>query len=99
MDYLISEKLSLVNQTTLSDHTALHCAAREGQTGVVRLLLTLPGLEIDQRDTQGRTPLFLAVSGQHAEVSHQLLQSGADLMSQDLSGYQIKDLARKSDVL
>merc|ERR1712216_988108 len=52
-------------QSTLEGQGLIHTAAREGQHEAIRLLIEwkVPGL--DTRDSRGRTPLWLAVSGQH----------------------------------
>jgi len=76
----------------------LHAAAREGQEKVVEKLLVW-GFEVDQRDKEGRTPLFLSISGQHAETSLMLLKAGASLYINDNNGIEIKELARKPAVV
>ena len=47
------------------------------------------------RDAQGRTSLFLSISGQHENASKVLLEAGADINSEDMNGVKVKDLARK----
>ena len=51
------------------------------------------------RDAEGRTPLFLSVSGQHAETSRVLLKAGASASSQDDKGVRVRDLARKQQIV
>ena len=51
------------------------------------------------RDAEGRTPLFLSVSGQHAGTTKLLLEAGASASSKDNNGVMVRDLARKQDIL
>ena len=51
------------------------------------------------RDVEGRTPLFLSVSGQHAGTTKLLLEAGASLGSQDNNGVLVRDLARKQEIV
>eukprot|EP00092_Neocalanus_flemingeri_P015085 GFUD01016296.1.p1 GENE.GFUD01016296.1~~GFUD01016296.1.p1 ORF type:complete len:368 (+),score=151.48 GFUD01016296.1:51-1154(+) len=76
----------------------MHCAAREGQTDVVQRLISW-GVEVDKRDNEGRTPLFLSVSGQHAETSRVLLEAGASPDSQDSRGVVVRSLARRQQIV
>jgi len=86
-------------QLTNAGLTPLHSAAREGHCGAVSFLLCLPCAQIDALDGKGRTPLFLAVNGQHSHVAKLLLDTGAKLSIRDLDGLSPKDVARKPDVI
>ncbi|KAL7782530.1 ankyrin repeat-containing domain protein [Trichoderma ceciliae] len=57
---------------------ALHMAARRGHGGIVRLLLH-NHMDINERDSDGLTPLMHAVAGGHEEVVNLLLAHGACL--------------------
>jgi ankyrin repeat protein len=61
--------------------TALHWAARHGQTEQVRTLLEQGDLEA--RDLQGRTPLHIAVLSGHEAVVDVLIEAGADVNARD----------------
>ena len=52
----------------------------------------------DGRDSRGRTPLWLAVSGQHASTCSLLIGAGADPRVVDNQGVSVEELARKPDV-
>ena len=51
------------------------------------------------RDEKGRTGLFLSVSGQHCEAAEVLLEAGADLGARDLAGVEVRQLARRENML
>ncbi|KAJ1552508.1 hypothetical protein HK405_011079, partial [Cladochytrium tenue] len=55
--------------------TALHCAAREGHDGVVKLLVEF-GVNMDACNADGDTPLHLALRGGHTDAASQLLGFG-----------------------
>ena len=57
-----------------------------------------PDLLHDCRDSRGRTPLWLAVSGQHSVTSSLLIGAGADPRIVDNQGVSLEELARKPDV-
>ena len=72
-------------------HTALHWAALEGHTGIVRRLLQA-GASVDVRsrgaDQLGQTPLMWAVVGGHLEVVRLLVEeAGSDAAAVDARGY------------
>ena len=54
---------------------------------------------VRSRDRWGRTPLFLAVSGQHCEAARLLLGAGARLEVEDSSGNTLVQLARRPDLV
>ncbi|KAL8700353.1 MAG: hypothetical protein Q9201_005492 [Fulgogasparrea decipioides] len=56
--------------------TALHLAAEQGNTEVVRVLLKT-GASVDFPNDLGQTPLWFAVNEGHAEISKMLLDAGA----------------------
>lgn len=57
--------------------TELRRAAETGDLPALRRLLSLP-VDIDSRDSLGRTALMLATLGSHAEAVNLLLDKGAD---------------------
>ncbi|KAL3908985.1 MAG: hypothetical protein SGILL_008271 [Bacillariaceae sp.] len=65
-----------VNATNRQGMTALHFAARSGQTEVLRFLLSLPGVDVTKRDAIGKTALDAAmVNGHTAAVAQLQLES------------------------
>lgn len=64
--------------------TALHEAAANGRTGVVRVLLG--SIAIGSKDDRGATPLHWAAAGGHDAVAGVLLEKGADAKAVDNSG-------------
>ncbi|MFJ8253248.1 ankyrin repeat domain-containing protein [Streptomyces sp. NPDC094466] len=63
------------------DHDLL-TAARTGDTGGVRTAIE-GGARVDVRDEELRTPLLLAVQGDHVEAARLLVAAGADPDAQD----------------
>lgn len=66
--------------------TALSYAAMCGAADVLPRLLSTPDIEIDSRDQDGMTPLMLAASHGHEEVSRLLLIANADPFLKDEEG-------------
>ena len=60
--------------------------------------IRFPFIQHDCRDSRGRTPLWLAVSGQHAATCSLLIGAGADPRVVDNQGVSVEELARKPDV-
>ena len=54
----------------------LHAACQQGDVGVVRCLLGLGGLDVDEGNIRGQTPLHLACAGGHVEVVKILVEEG-----------------------
>lgn len=61
--------------------TAAHLAARYDRTGLMKLLLATPGVDINQRDYNGRTPFFHAAARGRGHVLKLLLSRGTPLSS------------------
>lgn len=53
--------------------TPLHLAARMGNVRVVEALLAAPGVNVFQRDAEGRTPRDIAIVKKHGAVEERLL--------------------------
>ncbi|XP_040611478.1 ankyrin repeat domain-containing protein 16 isoform X2 [Mesocricetus auratus] len=77
--------------------TALHYAAKEGQTSTVQTLLSL-GADINSKDERNRSALHLACAGQHVACTKFLLQSGLK-DSEDLTGTLAQQLTKCIDIL
>jgi hypothetical protein len=59
-------------------------AAKDGDEAVVRLLVSKGKVEVDARDSDGRTPLSWAAESGHETVARLLVEEGADLESQNI---------------
>uniref|UniRef100_A0A3Q2QPX7 Ankyrin repeat domain-containing protein 16 n=1 Tax=Fundulus heteroclitus TaxID=8078 RepID=A0A3Q2QPX7_FUNHE len=77
--------------------TALHYAAKEGHTTLIKTLVEL-GADLHARDKKGRTALHMASIGQHAEAVGTLLLLGLQ-DCEDASGTTARQLARKQEVV
>ncbi len=58
--------------------TALHLAARHGNTQVVQALLGKVGIDVNAKGSNNETPLYEAVEHGHMDVVHLLLMHNAD---------------------
>ncbi|MGW5735417.1 MULTISPECIES: ankyrin repeat domain-containing protein [Streptomyces] len=68
--------------TRTADDLWLLDAARSGNAGDVRAALDA-GARVEARDDELRTPLLLAVLGDHVEAARALVAAGADVDAQD----------------
>ncbi len=57
--------------------TALHLACSWGQSGIVRLLIEVPGIDLNLKDNAGMTPLAYARDAEDHESVRCLLERGA----------------------
>ncbi len=74
-----------VNVKELDDFTALHYAASEGRTEVVRVLLSRDAA-VDAKSTSLRTPLHIACYRGNADIIALLVGKGADINAQESEG-------------
>ncbi|MFI6089370.1 ankyrin repeat domain-containing protein [Streptomyces sp. NPDC051218] len=65
-----------------ADDQRLLDAARAGNADEVRAALEA-GARVEARDTELRTPLLIAVTGDHVEAARALVAAGADVDAQD----------------
>ncbi|KAL4229512.1 hypothetical protein ACF0H5_012552 [Mactra antiquata] len=77
-----------VNLKIRGGDTAIHNAAREGWTKIVRLL-TKRGATFDRPDDVGDTPLLLAAKYGHANIVKELLSIGADTNHKNHEGFDV----------
>ena len=61
------------------ENTCLMLASREGHIDTVRYLVSLPQMDVKQRDSEGNPALHVAVREKHAEVVQVLIDAGADV--------------------
>lgn len=79
--WLIENQADLMMKNNV-EATVLHCAASNGCTAALELLLsvTLPSM-MEDRDYYGHTPLHLATKNHHTEVVETLIRANANLKS------------------
>eukprot|EP01083_Nonionella_stella_P115902 344015_1 len=67
---------TLVNPlSSSSTECPLWFAAKEGQTEIMEIMLSLPGVDLDVADADGLTALHWAADQGHAEIVHMILDS------------------------
>ena len=92
---LDSEISRLVCVRSASGRTPLHEATYNGHLGVMRRLLQCKA-PIDERDTNGATPLILAVELQRGEAAELLVEHGATLSAKRNDGKSVLALAEST---
>jgi len=61
-------------------------AVREGNTDMVKSLLSAPGVNVNATDEHGSTPLLEAARYGHDEICRRLIASGANTKAKDRDG-------------
>lgn len=69
-----------------SQTDALFRATREGNTDMVRSLVSAPGADVNATDERGSTPLLEAARYGHDDIARILIAAGADLNVKDNDG-------------
>ncbi|ROT68231.1 putative transient receptor potential cation channel subfamily A member 1-like isoform X2 [Penaeus vannamei] len=72
-----------VNSRDIYDQTPLHFAAMRGNDPSARDLLTCPQVDIEAKDKQMMTPLFVACSYGYVDIARRLVDAGAVLLAKD----------------
>lgn len=86
------------NQKTTNVQTnELFRATREGNTDMVKALLSSPGADVNATDERGSTPLLEAARYGHEDICRILIAAGADLKSKDRDGKTALMLAIQGD--
>lgn len=65
---------------------SLFRAVREGNTDMVKSLLSAPGANVNARDDRDSTPLLEAARYGHNDIARVLIAAGADLKAKDKDG-------------
>jgi ankyrin repeat protein len=76
---------------------ALFRATREGNTDMVRSLLSSPGVDVNATDERGSTPLLEAARYGHDNICRILIAAGANLKAKDKDGKTALQLAIQGD--
>ena len=75
--------------------TQLNLAISKGDLAKVQQLAEL-GVDLNQRDERGTTPLMYAIMYKQTEIVNYLLKKGADFRAKDNNGFSVSDFAEKS---
>jgi len=76
---------------------ALFRATIEGNTDMVRSLLSSPGADVNARNERDSTPLLEAARYGHDDICRVLIAAGADLKAKDKDGKTAMMLAIQGD--
>ncbi len=76
---------------------ALFQATREGNTDMVRSLVTSQNADVNATDERGSTPLIEAARFGHEDIARILLAAGADVKAKDKDGKTALMLAVQGD--
>jgi ankyrin repeat protein len=85
------------NATRNAQTDALFRATREGNTDMVKSLLSSPGANVNATDDRGSTPLIEAARFGHNDICRVLIAAGADLKAKDKDGKTALMLAVQGD--
>ena len=96
MELLVAKGAKVNRVTLLGFRSALSVAAESGRAGAVRWLIEKEA-DVDQRDSEDRTPLYLAAQNGHLDVVRALLKGKADAMLKASDGSRPLDAARRAD--
>lgn len=85
-----------VSKTSFKNETAMHLAAKNGHTDVIKLLLEY-NVNVNAFDRELRTPLMLAARGGNLEATRLLIDNGADVDACDEDSCNALDYAAKEN--
>ena len=80
-----------------SQTEALFRATREGNTDMVKSLLSSPGADVNATGERGSTPLLEAARYGHEDITRVLIAAGADVKAKDKDGKTALMLAVQFD--
>ncbi|KAF2999267.1 hypothetical protein E8E13_003411 [Curvularia kusanoi] len=78
--FYVQNKEYPINALTKQSWTAAHLAAREGRVGVMKILLTAPGIDLSIKNREGRTPLHIAAIHNRKWIAKLLLKRSPKLL-------------------
>lgn len=76
----------------VADYQNLHAAAHNGDVAQLESLL-VPGVDLEARDSQGRTALHVAAFASHEEMLQRLARAGANLDALEGQAYDVVTIA------
>jgi ankyrin repeat protein len=80
--YLVQKEEYAINALTPRKWTAAHLAAEQGSTKIMKTLLTVPGLDLRIKNSDGRTALHIAALHNKVGTLKLLLQRDKQLLGQ-----------------
>ncbi|MBY0544154.1 MAG: ankyrin repeat domain-containing protein, partial [Gammaproteobacteria bacterium] len=89
----ILTKSSLQESLKISVPKLVHLYAREGNTTELLKLIESDWSFLEYRDTEGNTPILLAVTYEHLETFRALIQAGADVTAANFDKQDAEQLA------
>ncbi|KAH9601443.1 Ankyrin repeat-containing domain [Trypanosoma melophagium] len=104
--FRLNDLTALLNQWNVNvkdcfGRTVLHECVYLGAMEAVAYLLKFPFVRVNEQDSQGKTPLHLAVRGENRVIVSSLLDAGADILIADNAGNTVLHLAlcRRNDYM
>ncbi|KAL1380929.1 hypothetical protein pipiens_020252, partial [Culex pipiens pipiens] len=84
---------SLINELDDEGLGLIHWAADRGNEHVLKLILAVPGRDLDLRDSGGQTALHYASSCGNRDCVRVLVEAGADKSAKDDEGESVEEVA------
>jgi ankyrin repeat protein len=95
--FLVLAGCNRQSTTNNAQLAALFRATREGNTDMVRSLLSAPSVDVNATDERGSTPLHEAARYGHDDICRILIAAGANLKAKDKDGKTALQLAIQGD--
>lgn len=92
LDYFRTRPAHVLRHTNEWGNTLLHIIAQGGNKKLAEILIS-KGLDIDEKGSSGRTPLFDAASSKQEEMMNYLLDAGADVTAVDAGRTVLEETA------
>lgn len=81
----LTDGKSLIGARNLAGKTALHIAANQGNLKFIQMLLSY-GIDVNETDEIGQSPLVYAINGNKLEAVKYLVEQNASVIQQDMYG-------------